>query len=200
MYNNLNDYELLDLATSNEEVKEMLFRKYKPIIVSEAQKFYALNVNSGLEFNDFIQEGMYGLSNAIDTFKEQKNAIFYTYAKKCISNALKSCLKQITRQKYIPLNSAVSLDEIIGIRKNNIHFILNRLIDSPERNVESTEHINNLIKKLNTRLTVLESQVFELKIDGFENNEINMILETNNKQIYNALDRIKSKIKKIIKE
>ena len=47
-------------------------------------------------------------------------------------------------------------------------------------------------------LTELECNVFELKIKGFNSKEISDILDIEIKDIYNAVERIKTKINKIL--
>jgi RNA polymerase sporulation-specific sigma factor len=57
------------------------------------------------------------------------------------------------------------------------------------------EQNNELIEKIKEKLTPLEQQVFELKINNFNYNEIAEILDKDSKSIDNALQRIKNKIK-----
>ena len=84
-YSELNDYELLSyVSEKNEEANEMIFKKYKPLIVDRANKLYLYCTNCGVEVNDLIQEGMVGLNDAISGFDESKDTCFYTYALRCI--------------------------------------------------------------------------------------------------------------------
>ena len=94
MYKNINDYEQLYLIRENdEEAKEIIFRKYKPIIISIANKYYD-NLKDKCELQDLIQEGYIGLSRAIDSYSENCNALFYTFACICISRQILSFFKK----------------------------------------------------------------------------------------------------------
>ena len=48
-YKELNDYELLDLIyENNEEARELLLKKYQPIIIDIAKKYYNTNKYHGM--------------------------------------------------------------------------------------------------------------------------------------------------------
>ena len=66
--------------------------------------------NCGIDKVDLIQEGMVGLTNAINTFKDQKDTSFYTYAKTCVERNLISFLISANRKKHQILNESVSYD------------------------------------------------------------------------------------------
>ena len=81
MYNDQNDYELLYLVSeNNEDAKELFYKKYKPIIEMKASKYKKYAESKGYDFNDLVQEGMIGLSQAINDFSEQKDVQFNTFA------------------------------------------------------------------------------------------------------------------------
>ena len=52
--------------------------------------------------------------------------------------------------------------------------------------------------KIKNGLTGFEDVVFELKIQGYEYKEIANILDIDSKDIYNAINRIRIKTKKIL--
>ena len=56
-----------------------------------------------------------------------------------------------------------------------------------------------MIEKVKESLTDLEKQVFDLKINDFTYKEIAEILEMNPKAVDNATQRIRNKIKEILK-
>jgi len=88
-YKDYNDYELINYIRENsEEANEILFEKYKPMIVNLATKMVNYSPNLGLEINDLIQEGMLGLNTAINSFDENDETSFYTYAKTCIERKI----------------------------------------------------------------------------------------------------------------
>ena len=69
-YKDFNDYELLDqIYSCSEDANEILLYKYRPLVVSLAQKFIKL-ASIGIDLNDYVQEGLLGLNDAINTFRD----------------------------------------------------------------------------------------------------------------------------------
>ena len=81
-YKEYNDNELISyIAEGNEDANNLLIEKYKPLITKVATKMLPYCEGNGYDLNDLIQEGMIGLNHAIDKYHEQKDVLFYTYAK-----------------------------------------------------------------------------------------------------------------------
>lgn len=197
-YKDFNDYELLNyISENNEEANEILFEKYKPLILSFSNKMYKYCSNKGLELNDLIQEGMLGLNLALKNYDQDKDASFYTYAKKCIERKIISLVVSTTRFKHKILNDSVSFEV-----KLNENESFERVIEdnsyNPEEIMMNLERENEIIEKAHTILTDLEKQVFDLKISGFNYKEIASILDKDPKTIDNAIQRLKTKIKTVI--
>ena len=196
MYKNLNDHQLLEMYQYDEEAKKIIFEKYKPLIISLAKKCYDIYPNCGAETSDFIQDGMLGFSKAVESYRESKGTRFATYARKCILFSLLNSARNSVALKYGPLNEALSLE----LLEEDGNLVVGDISHIPENLVLNCEDMQELIVKINGELTSLESQVFELKLSGFSNDEISIILDISIKQIYNALHRIKYKVKKISKK
>ena len=199
-YKDLNDYELVSKVSESEEVTELLFNKYRPLIFKIAHKLYDENNKSGLELNDLISEGMIAFSIAINTYNEQKDTLFYTYARKLIEHKIISLIRDANRQKHIFLNTSSSLeamDEIDNMARADKIAIDND--SNPENILLDVENVNSLIKEMMHELTPFESQVFDLKKSGFTYKEISEILDVEPKRIDNAIQRIKTKIKNYLK-
>ena len=198
-YRDYNDFELLSyVSEKNEEASEVLFEKYRPLINATANRLYYYCKNTGLELNDLIQEGMLGLNLAMTTFNEGKETTFYTYAKTCIERKIISLVVSSRRLKHKFLNESLSLEINDEVSQSFIHE--KNLEDNsynPEEILVNTESLEELIKTVSNHLTDFEIQVFELKLNGFDYKEIAEILDKDTKSIDNALQRIKTKIKKI---
>lgn len=198
-YRDYNDFELLSyVSENNEEASEVLFEKYRPLIVATANRMYCYCKNTGLEINDLIQEGLLGLNMAMNSFNNEKETGFYTYAKKCIERKIISLVVGARRLKHKVLNESLSLEINDNISPS---YICEKNLEdnsyNPEAILVNSESIEELIKEVNKHLTDFEIQVFELKLNGFEYKEIAEILDKDIKSIDNALQRIKNKIKKI---
>jgi len=198
-YKDYNDFELLSyVSEQNEEAKEVLFDKYNPLIVATANRLYCYCKNIGIDLNDLIQEGRLGLNLAIDSFVDDKNTSFYTYSKTCIERKMISLIVSARRQKHRILNESLSLE---GSTEFNDSFTFEKSLEdnsyNPENVVVDSENQEELIKKIYSNLTNFEVQVAELKINGFDYREIAEILDKDLKSIDNAIQRIRTKLRKL---
>lgn len=197
-YKEVNDYELVSyIRDNNEDASEILYDKYKPLIEKNARRLLKYCKYNGLEINDLIQEGMLGLSKAIECFSDSKEASFYTYAKTCIERRQLTAIIASQRQKHKLLNESISF-EAYDDDTTNINTVDAMLVDNsynPETLMYDYENSTEFVDKVNKILTNFEMQVFELKISGFTYIEISEILDKSKKQIDNAIQRIKYKIK-----
>ena len=199
MYDTINDYDLLDKVSDNEIATEKLFEKYKPLINKIASKAYYKNKKSGLELNDLIQEGMIGFSVALNTYNDNKDASFFTFARMCIIRKISSCITKAKRQKHLILNESISVENISNdLNKKEKIFTDNE--SNPENILITDENIREIINNIGRDLTNLEKEVFELKTAGFTYKEIAELLEKNPKSIDNTMSRIRIKANKYLKE
>jgi len=187
-----NDNHLVELAKeNNEEMIEIIYKKYDPFIKSFVTKMLKYCVNSGIEQSDLYQEGLLGLSKAIKTFNESYDNLFYTYAKNCIEKKIISLIVSTKRLKHKPLNESIAFDEEERVEVATI--------SSPEEQLLENENEIELINSIKSKLTSFEEQVFLLKINGLNYHEIAEVLDKDDKAIDNAQQRIKNKIKEVLK-
>lgn len=196
-YDDINDYEVLSMVADNEDATELLFKKYKPLIIGLAKKTYGIVQNTGYDLNDLIQEGMIGFSTAVNTFDENKDTTFFTYAKTCIERRLISLVKSASRFKHQLLNESYFVEDLVSDNKS-LENLLEDSTSNPESQLIDNENTKELIKNIKKSLTNLESAVFELKISGFTYKEIAEILDKDSKSIDNAISRIKIKVQKYL--
>ena len=190
-YKDFNDYELLSyIKEQNEEANEIIYEKYKPLIVSIAKKLITSSSNIGIDITDLIGEGMLGLANAIDTYDDNIDIKFHPYAKKCIENYMLMLIRKGSRLKNKCLTESISYDtdDTINMFKDNSINPDNIIIDK-----ESITEIYRLAKNI---LSTYEYEVFKYKLDGFNYKEIAQILNKSSKEIDNTLYRIRNKLKK----
>ena len=186
-----NDFELVSLIReNNEEAREILYNKYKPIIVKKSTDQIFKLGSYGMEINDLIQEGYIGLDNAINCFNEKENTSFYTFALLCIDRQIITYIKKNTNNKAMILNDAINLDD-----GKEYLFRDNTDIEGSFINKEDAKEFINLICD---SLSDIEKKVFSLKLEGYDIGEIANLLNKHTKVIYNTLHRIKYKIKLIM--
>lgn len=191
-YKEYNDSELLSyIREENEEANEIIYEKYKPLIINMAKKLLLKYNSLGIELNDLIGEGMVGLSYAINTYEEVHNVPFYIYAKKCIEGYIKNYIRKLLSLKNRVLNNAVSYDNTH--EDNNLENLLGDS-NTPLNIMLLKEEHKELLSKLKEELTPLEFKVFLLKIEGYSYKDMASILKKEPKNIDNALSRIKNKM------
>ena len=195
-YNDLPDSELYYLVSeTNEEAKDLFFDKYDNIIKMKASKYKVFAESKGIDFNDLLQEGRLGLTQAINNYKEQKNVSFYTFANLCIDRQLYSFLRDMSRDKHEVLNNSISLEST----KNTVgRPITDILLDdkniNPEISFISMEEQTELMEKVEKVLTAGEAEVFNLRMQGFSYKEISQLLNISQKSIDGRMTRIRSKL------
>lgn len=201
MENNYSDDELiLMLREGNHGIVDVLMEKYKDMVRSKAKSMYIL----GAEPEDLIQEGMIGLFKAIRDYDIGRDAAFSTFAQLCVNRQMYNALQASNRQKHIPLNSYVSL----YCSDDNDNGSDNELIDTmasdknfnPEDMFIDMENVVNLEKAIDNGLSLFEKQVLDLSITGMGYVEIAKILGKDDKSTDNALQRARTKIKRLIRE
>ena len=194
------DSELLYLiAESTEEADETIFKKYAPVINYFSKKYEKLVVGKGIDRSDLYQEGLIGLSEAIEAYKEKKNIKFSTFAFTCIKRKMISAIKLANRKKHSILNDSYSLDFKFDddMQSADNYVMINNGIEDLLVSKEEDDYFQ---RKINDVLTVLEKKVYKLKADGFSNDEIANVLSKSKKSIESVLGRIRIKLRNILKE
>lgn len=198
-YKDFNDNEILSYISENEDALDLIYQKYKPLINKIATNLYKKYCkNTGLDVSDLIQEGMLGLNSAINYYKENKDTLFYTYAKTCIERKIISAVIMANRQKHKILNESISFEVNLDDSELSLENFLGDSEYNPETIIISNESNNELMDKIKNSLTDTELQVLQLKLDGFEYKEIAEIIDKDIKAVDNTVQRIRVKIKKIL--
>ncbi|MDD3341725.1 MAG: sigma-70 family RNA polymerase sigma factor [Bacilli bacterium] len=201
-YRDYNDNELVYYIRENgEEANQILFKKYEPLIHSIAKKMYPYCKYNGVDLADLIQEGMIGLNQAIQSYREENDNLFFTFAKKCIERKIITLVIASKRQKHKILNESLSLE--FNGEEGDVGILESVLSDDsfhPEERLFIEEAEKELTEKVKQSLTDNEERIFDLKRAGFNYKEIASIIDKNPKTVDNALQRIKKKFRKVLEE
>jgi RNA polymerase sigma factor, sigma-70 family len=201
-YRDYSDSELIYyVRENNEDANMIIFNKYEPLIAKIAKKMHVYVKYNGIEVQDLMQEGRLGLNSAIYNFNENKDNLFYTFAKTCIERRMISLIVASRRQKHRILNESLSLefaeeDGVIG----NLEAVLSDKTENPEEKLFVYEREKELVSKIKELLTDNELAVFDLKLSGLNYKEIAEVLDKTPKSVDNTIQRIKNKFKDMIKE
>lgn len=196
------DYELLYMVSeSNEDANETLFKKYEPVIEYYARKYLPLVEGKGIDYNDLYQEGLIGLDAAIKGYKDQKDIKFSTFAFVCIKRKIITAVKRASRKKHSILNESYSIDyHNADDDKNGFDNVVYNNDGGIEDLLVSKENAQYFNKRLQEELTPFEKEVYELRLFGFNYDEISKNLKRTTKSIESALFRIRIKLKNILNE
>ena len=199
-YEQYTDEELIDRLRRGEDlIMDYICDKYKNLVRSKARSMFIL----GADNDDLIQEGMIGLFKAVRDYDMGRDASFFTFAELCISRQMYTAVQAAKRQKHLPLNTYVSLDSGSMSREGKEESTLAELIAdraelSPEELVLDKERVAYLEKTIETELSDFEKQVLDLYMTGMSYSQIAKVLGREEKATDNALQRLKSKIKKML--
>lgn len=199
-YENMLDEEIVLLARSGDDLaEEYLITKYRNYVKAKSKSYFLI----GADKDDIYQEGMIGLYKAIRDFKSDKLSSFRAFAELCITRQIITAIKTATRQKHIPLNSYVSLNKPIYDEESDrtlIDVLSTIHISDPEELIISREERNKIERKMAEILSDLEIEVLRCYLDGKSYQEIACDLDRHAKSIDNALQRVKRKLEKYLKD
>ena len=156
--------------------------------------------DKGIDFNDLYQEGLIGLIGAVDSFKEQKDIKFSTFAFLCIKRKILTAVKNANRKKHSILNESYSLDYTMEDDIRSFDNFLTTSKGGLEDLLVSKEDNDYFNKRLSEELTDFERTVYDLRINNFGYDEIANTLGKTPKAIERTLVRIRSKLTNILKE
>ena len=198
-FNKCSDETLIDIYRKGDEAAiEVLFERYKDIVRKKAKAMYL----AGGDSDDLIQEGMIGLYKAVRDYDDTKEAAFKTFASMCINRQLINAVAVSNRKKNIPLNTYVSFDMPAYPDEDNETRLVDILKPESEQNPEKLfidrEYSDSFKKKLFDRLSSFEKQVLDLYLTGMSYTQIAKVLGRDEKSTDNALQRLKSKIRKLV--
>lgn len=200
-YKSYSDEELILMQREGEEqITDYIMDKYKNLVRSKAKSMYIL----GADREDLIQEGMIGLFKAVRDYDSGRDASFFTFADLCVSRQMYTAVQAAGRQKHAPLNTYISLyanspDHIEkGEERELIHSLISQSERSPEEVIIDKENVELLEKTIDKELSDFEKQVLDLYLTGMKYGQIAKVLGKDEKSTDNALQRIKSKLKKAI--
>ena len=200
-YNGCTDEELLIRLRDGEQgITDYIMNKYKNLVRSKAKSMYILGADS----EDLIQEGMIGLFKAIRDYDSGRDASFFTFADLCVSRQMYTAVQASRRQKHIPLNNYVSLYGNVTVnRDGEEEALVNVLSDASDLNPEALvidrENVDRLEMLIERELSSFEKQVLDLYLTGMGYQQIAKGLGRDDKSTDNALQRIKTKLRRAMK-
>lgn len=174
IFRNYNDFEIVNLIKrGDEEAFKFMVDKYKFFIAKNIKKF-----NLTKDYDDIFQESLMILHKSIFLFDESYNKSFMRYFELNLNHRFITLVKKKNRYgQFLSEKLPVLCDFTI----------------CEDRRLYIAE---SEIKSALTNLSKFEKEVFNIKIIGkITVRETAKKLNCSEKKIYNALDRIKNKLK-----
>ena len=192
----MNDYELIYLAQEENEIaKELLYKKYAKIINMLIYKKYPKIKKLNIDTKDMYSISLTALNDAINFYNQNQNATFATYLTVVINNSINKYIKKYSSKKEQCLNKALSLDFVYS-NQEFLNFILDYK-NNPDYCISNQDEIKYLTQKAQKNLSIFEYEVYLLLLQNLNYRQIAKLLGKNPKQIDNAIQRIKNKLKLI---
>lgn len=200
-YNNMTDSDLITSTKSGDKhALNFLLNKYKELVNIKVGKYFIV----GAEREDSVQEGMIGLYKAIRDFDTEKQNSFKTFANLCIERQLITAIKTSNRQKHMPLNSYLSLNNSAYEEDEGMPLVEtldSHIMEDPLDTITKKEYYKTVEEAIDKNLSDFEKQVLKRYIQGESYVSIAEKLDTPVKSVDNAIQRIRKKaLKNIVDE
>lgn len=196
-FSELTDEEVVLQAKAGDSLAcDYIVRKYKNFVRARTKSFYLI----GAEREDVVQEGMIGLYKAIRGFDPDKQVSFKTFAELCVTRHIITAVKSSMRQKHSPLNNYISLNKpMVGNEVlENSRFVGSER--NPEELVIDEENMRGVESCMGAVLSKFEAKVLAYHLNGVSYSHIAEIIGRDAKSVDNALQRIKRKLEKYLRE
>lgn len=195
-----NDYELIMLYNENDEVaKDLLYEKYGYIIPLVMNKYKRNYIKLKIDEQEVYSEATLGFSDALNNYKDDKNATLPTFITLCVERKLFTLARKYMTQKHKINRESLSLETSYNdSEKPLFEIISDNGKNDPLNNLEENDDFLELKRKIEKALSKSEYEVYSLMINNYNYKEIAKILNVNEKYVDNAIQRIKNKVKNII--
>ena len=201
-YGNLKDEEIISqIKSGDKDALSYLLEKYKNLVNIKVSKYFMI----GAEKEDILQEGMIGLFKAIQSFNEEKQNSFKSFANICIERQLITAIKSSNRQKHMPLNTYLSLNTAAYDNNEDdsvelIDTFNSKTAEDPLETIMKKEYYSEVEEAINKNLSKFEKQVLDRYLKGESYVTIAKRLDSPVKSVDNAIQRIRKKASKNIME
>ena len=197
-YSNLKDEEIISqIKSGDKDALSYLLEKYKNLVNIKVSKYFMI----GAEKEDILQEGMIGLFKAIQSFNEEKQNSFKSFANICIERQLITAIKSSNRQKHMPLNTYLSLNTAAYDNNEDdsvelIDTFNSKTAEDPLETIMKKEYYSEVEEAINKNLSKFEKQVLDRYLKGESYVTIAKRLDSPVKSVDNAIQRIRKKASK----
>ncbi len=200
-YEKMTDEDLIKLIKKEDKsALDFLIERYRETVNMKVSKYYI----TGAEKEDIMQEGLIGLFKSVKSFNPEKQNSFRNFANLCIERQIITAIKGSNRQKHIPLNSYISLNNSNyenddGEDEGQLIDVLNsNLVEDPLDTITKNEYYKSVEQAIDKSLSDFEKEVLNRYMEGQTYTQIAQGLNSPVKSVDNAIQRIRKKTAKNI--
>ena len=201
-YNDIDEQEIIALLGENDEqIRNIIYDKYSFLVDVILNKYQNAIKYSKINIQDIRCEALYGFSDGINSFSNEKDTSLKTFLYLCIERRVLNCIRNNMSNKIKILKDSLSLE----YSSDNDKLSLSELIGddnkfNPLNNIVDKETYKEIYLIAKNNLSNFEFTVFNYMINNFSYIEIASLLNKSPKQIDNAMQRIKGKMKTLIEK
>lgn len=193
--NDISDSELIMLwREENEDAKEMLYNRYIKIIKGELKKYHKIFKKIKIDELEMYNYSLSLLNMAVLKYDQMSSASFYTFYLLILRRNIK---KEII--KYSNMMKKYEDEITIDYESSEYYQIYDKYINGLENDpleiISKKEEEKNLLARFKEILSKREYIIFMMFINGLNYQEIGKKLNISYKQIANAKERIKKKVR-----
>ena len=129
-----------------------------------------------------LQDGRQAVAKAVDDYKDNGQASFYTYAFECAKRAIAGSVRKINSKKNKSISDAITIDDNMLERLTEVDMAID---------IEETYDNSKRIEKALSRMTKEEIEVVTLFIEGYSYQDIAKKLNKTIKDVDNIFQKIR---------
>ena len=149
------------IRQGDDDAMEKLLEKYRGLVRTEARKFFL----AGGDEEDLIQEGMIGLFKEIQSYREEEDTAFSTFAVLCVRRQIYTTVTASNRKKHSPLNHYISIFGETGDRETeNLNSALGDPVENPEELMLQKEAIQDYYREMDQKAHPAGSGVVSVQL------------------------------------
>lgn len=176
----------------NNEIQKMFFENTRLV-------YYLVNkleLQTSLEYDDIISEGMVGLLKAAQSFDSSKGYRFATYATRCIQNEIFMYLRKLKKHQRVVLAS-----DFVAFENDEELNLYEQMEDSKANFIEDIENKESFDEIVNIILNCLsngEKLTMLYQMSEITQTQISERLSLSQSYVSRLLKKAKRKIKKVL--
>jgi len=200
-YSDEEDNLLVDMVCeTNEEARDNLYKKYESTIEGIVKRYKNKAKKIGIDINDLIQEANLGFTDAINKYDRSKEASLKTFITLCIDRRLIKVIEHHSAYKNKLLQESLSLDYEYQTEGLPLKEIIGDNTMNPDKTFLEKEDSDTINKEAKKHLSTFEYLVYQYMLKEMTYNEIAKVLSKSPKQIDNTMQRVRVKMKELMKE